>query len=170
MSSLRALLILSAALAIAAGGFWTGQKARAQGGLVFFSPVLSVGAISPGNMVKWIDTNRIADGGTLDQMSFTQPSTGFNQVIPDGIRFYIVGNNALLATGTLVMPPNPADAQRVASRRHAVYHVRQRGADALRPADVHRGRWLWYLDLPRFRQQLVQDWVNEWSSPSPFSR
>jgi hypothetical protein len=53
------------------------------------------------------------DRSVLDATVFTQPSSGFSSVIPDGTRTYIIGNNALLATGALTMPPNPGDRQRV---------------------------------------------------------
>lgn len=83
--------------------------------------VIQQGNVVAGNATKWIGPNMVADGGTLDQMTFVQPSSGFNNVIPDNIRFYIIGNGGLLAAGGATMPPNPIDGQRVTiSSRSAI--------------------------------------------------
>lgn len=71
------------------------------------------GSITAGNMTKFAGQMLVADGGTLDQVTFTQPSSGFSATIPNGIRYYIIGNAALLAAGTLTMPAAPVDGQRV---------------------------------------------------------
>lgn len=71
------------------------------------------GVIVPGNATKWVGSQLVADGGSLDQMTFVQPSSGFSNTIPNNVRFYIFGNSALLAAGTLTMPSAPVDGQRV---------------------------------------------------------
>lgn len=79
----------------------------------FPAGVVQIGNIVAGNATKWMGNNIIADGGTLDQMTFTAPSSGFNQVIPNNIRFYVIGNAGILAVGNVTMPANPIDGQRV---------------------------------------------------------
>lgn len=97
--------------------------------------VVQQGSITIGNATKWMGNNLVADGGTLDQMTFTQPSTGFSATIPDNIRFYIIGNGTLLAGGTLTMPANPVDGQRVT--------VSSRGAITLFTMSANTGQTLY---------------------------
>lgn len=93
----------------------------AQGYLTPTGGVQQQGNIIPGNATKWNGNNLVADGGSLDQMTFVQPASGFSNTIPDNTRFYIFGAPGLLAAGTLTMPPNPIDGQRVTvSSRSAI--------------------------------------------------
>src|SRR5215217_6313574 len=97
--------------------------ACAQGYLTPTGGVVQQGTIVPGNATKWNGNNIVADGGSLDQMTFVQPASGFSNTIPDNTRFYIFGLPGLIAAGTLTMPPNPIDGQRVTVSSRSVITI-----------------------------------------------
>lgn len=75
--------------------------------------VVQVGSVTSGNAAQWIGNNTVIDGGPLNTMTFATIASGGSSVIPDGNRFYIIGNGSLILAMSLTMPPNPVDTQRV---------------------------------------------------------
>lgn len=78
-----------------------------------YSGVTQVGQITPGNVARWNKEGMLDDGGPFDSASWVAPTNGFNQVIPDNTRFYIMEPVGILGAGALTMPANPKDGQRL---------------------------------------------------------